>query len=43
MCGLLHNQYQMMSSEFFYNNFSVFGQIRKSLNGQNCFEDIAIN
>ena len=44
------NQYQiqicipvcLMSSEFFYNNFSVFSQIEKSLNGYNCFEDIYI-
>ena len=28
-----------MSGEFFY-NFSVFGEIEKSLNGQNCFEYI---
>ena len=26
----------------FYNNSSAFGQIEKSLNGQNCFEDISI-
>ena len=26
----------------FYDNFSVFGQIKKSLNGQNCFEDIHV-
>ena len=24
----------------FYDNFSVFGQVEKSLNGRNCFEDI---
>ena len=33
----IHNEQRI-----FYNNFSVFGQIRKTLNGQNCFEDIAI-
>ena len=26
----------------FYNNYAVIGQIRKSFNGQNCFEDVAI-
>ena len=31
-----------MSGEFFY-NFSVFGEIEKSLNGQNCFEYIESN
>ena len=44
------NQYQIQicipaclpSSEFFYDNFSVFSQIEKTLNGQNCFEDIYI-
>ena len=46
-CG---NQYQIqicipacpMSSAFLYENFSVFSQIEKSLNGCNCFEDICI-
>ena len=32
----------LLSSEFFYDNFSVFSQIEKSLNGENCFEDIYI-
>ena len=44
------NQYQIqicilawkMSGEFFY-NFSVFVEIEKSLNGQNCFEYIKSN
>ena len=44
------NQYQiqicihacLMSSEFLYDNFSVFNQIEKSLNGYNYFEDICI-
>ena len=31
-----------MSSEFLYDNFSVFSQIEKSLNGYNYFEDICI-
>ena len=30
------------STDLYYDNFSVFGQIKKSLNGQNCFEDIYI-
>ena len=30
----------IMSSEFFNDNFSVFGQIEISLSGQDCFGDI---